>query len=133
MAKNLKHGLKILLVLIMACSVILAAKARPIDNVKILDSARRETNTIFGALQVLSSAGKVSVQEDSDESGPSPAAKAGPLNDAKGLNSKGKESNTIFGAVHVVEAKTAVLSSVGKVSVQEDTDESVPSPVWGTK
>lgn len=77
MAKNLKHGFTILLVLIVACSIILAAKARPI--VKDMNSAGKETNTIFGALHVLeaktgvlSSEGKVAVQEDSDESGPSP-------------------------------------------------------------
>lgn len=79
MAKNLKHGLTILLVLIMACSMILAAKARPLGDVKDLNSEGKETDTIFEALHlleaktgVLSSEGKVSVQEDSDESGPSP-------------------------------------------------------------
>lgn len=83
MAKNLKPGLPILLVLIMAWSIILAAKARP-------------------------------------------------LSDAKDLNSTaGKETKTIFGALHVVEAKTAVLSSAGKVSVQGNSDESVPSPGVG--
>lgn len=76
-AKNLKHGVTILLVLIIACSVILAA--RPLDDAKDLNTAGNETNTIFGALHVLevktgvlSSAEKVSVTEDSDESGPSP-------------------------------------------------------------
>ncbi|KAL8128027.1 hypothetical protein AgCh_014820 [Apium graveolens] len=83
MAKNLKHRLLVLLlVLIMACAIVLAAEARPLD-------------------------------------------------DAKDLNSKGKESTTTFGAVHAVEAKTAVVNSVEKVSVQGDTDESVPSPGVG--
>lgn len=79
MAKTMKPELTILLVLLMACSIILAAKARPLDDAKDLNSAGKKTNTILGDLQVveaktgvLSSAGKVSVQEDGDESGPSP-------------------------------------------------------------
>ncbi|WOG90733.1 hypothetical protein DCAR_0309977 [Daucus carota subsp. sativus] len=80
MAKSIKPEVTVLLVLLMACSLILAATARPLDDAKDLNSAGRGTNTILGALYVaevktggdLSIAADVPVQESGDESGPSP-------------------------------------------------------------